>query len=133
MRATLSQPAVHPVVLVVEPVESVRQNLQEILEGADFLVLPASNAAEALELARSCAGPIHLLITNMHPAGMPGPDLAFLLRERSPAMSVLYNAANPLAVLEVPDPTEAVASMLPRPFSREILLRRISTLLAAHA
>jgi len=102
------------------------------LEGADFLVLPASNATEALALADSCAGPIHLLVTKLHPAEMPGPDLAARLRQRCPEMSVLYSSANPLAALEIPDPEEVVSCMLPRPFSKETLLRRVQTLLAAH-
>ena len=87
--------------------------IQQILEEADFLVLPAANAVQALELAQSCAGSVDLLITNLHPEGMPGPDLAFHLRKRSPEMSVLYSFANPLAALEIPDPVEMVSSMLP--------------------
>jgi DNA-binding response OmpR family regulator len=133
MRGSQAQTAPHPVVLVVEEAESLRQTIQQILEDAEFLVLPAANAAQALDLAQSCAGPIHLLITNMHPDGMLGPDLAFRLRIRSPEMSVLYSSANPLAVLEIPDPAEAVSSMLPRPFSKTTLLSRISTLLAAQS
>ncbi len=102
MRGMQSQSTTHPVILVVEDLESLRETIQQILEDADFLVLPAANAGQALELAQSCAGPINLLITNMHPEGMPGPDLAFRLRKRSPEMSVLYSSANPLAVLEIP-------------------------------
>ncbi len=132
MRATQTRAAAHPVVLVVEDLESLRQNIQEILEDADFLVLPAANAVQALELAQSCAGPINLLITKLHPAGMLGPDLAFCLRKSSPEMRVLYSSANPLAALEIPDPAEVVSSMLPRPFSKKTLLGRINTLLAAH-
>ncbi len=132
MRGRQSQATTHPVILVVEDLESLRQNIQQILEDADFLVLPAATAGQALDLAQSCAGPINLLITTMHPEGMPGPDLALRLRLRSPEMSVLYSSANPLAVLEIPDPAEAVSSMLPRPFSKSTLLRRINTLLAAH-
>ncbi|HKN75220.1 MAG TPA: response regulator [Candidatus Acidoferrum sp.] len=132
MRGSQAQTAPHPVVLVVEEMETLRQTIQQILEDADFLVLPAANAVQALELAQSCAGPIDLLITATHPDGMPGPDLAFRLRTRSPEMSVLYSSANPLAVLEIPDPAEAVSSMLPRPFSKTTLLSRINTLLAAH-
>jgi two-component system, cell cycle sensor histidine kinase and response regulator CckA len=124
--------AFHPVVLVVEDLESLRQSILEILEEAEFLVLPAEDAGQALDLAQSCAGPIHLLITKLHPAGMAGPDLAFHLRKRSPEMSVLYSSANPLAALDIPDPAEVVSSMLPRPFSRTRLLGRIKTLLAAH-
>jgi len=121
----------HPVILVVEDLEPLRQSMQAILEEADFLVLPAADADQALELAQSCDGPIHLLITTLHPGGMPGPDLALYLRKRSPEMSVLYSSANPMATLEVPDPTEVVSSMLPRPFSKTTLLRRINVLLAA--
>ncbi|HTQ62577.1 MAG TPA: response regulator [Candidatus Solibacter sp.] len=127
-----SKSAVHPVVLVVEDLESLRQSILDILEEAEFLVLPAEDADQALELAQSCAGPIHLLITKLHPAGMAGPDLAFHLRKRSPEMSVLYSSACPLAALDIPDPTEVIASMLPRPFSKARLLGRINTLLATH-
>jgi DNA-binding response OmpR family regulator len=132
MRGMLAQVAPHPVILVVEDLESLRNSMQQILEDAEFLVLPAADAHQALALAQSCAGPIHLLITSLHPDGMPGPDLAFCLRKRSPEMSVLYSSANPLAALEVPDPSEVVSSMLPRPFSKTTLLRRINVLLAAH-
>jgi two-component system cell cycle sensor histidine kinase/response regulator CckA len=131
-RGRQSEATTPPVILVVEDMESLRQTIQQILEDADFLVLPAATAGQALDLAQSCAGPINLLITTMHPDGMPGPDLAVRLRLRSPDMSVLYSSANPLAVLEIPDPAEAVSSMLPRPFSKTTLLSRINTLLAAH-
>lgn len=132
MAATPTPAIPHPVILVVEDMESVRHTIQETLEAADFLVLPASNALEALELAESCAGTIDLLITKLHPDGMLAPELAFSLRKRSPEMSVLYSSANPLAALEIPDPAEMISSMLPRPFSKATLLSRIHTLLATH-
>lgn len=132
MRGRQSEATTHPVILVVEDMESLRQTIQQILEDADYLVLPAANAGQALDLAQSCAGPINLLITTMHPDRMPGPDLVVRLRLRSPEMSVLYSSANPLAVLEIPDPAEAVSSMLPRPFSKSTLLSRINTLLGSH-
>ena len=121
----------HPVILVVEDLESLRQTMQQILEDADFLVLPGATAGQALELAQSCAGPINLLITMLCPEGMPGPDLAICRCKHSPGMSVLYSCANPMAALEISDPAEVVSSMLPRPFSKTTLLRRINVLLAA--
>ena len=133
MQPSSTHQAGHPIALVVEDSDSLRQNIHDTLEAAGFLVLLASNALEALELAKCCAGPIDLLITKVHPTEMPGPDLARLLRKCSPYMSVLYSSGSPLATLEVPDPAEVVSSMLPRPFSREILLRRVNALLAAHA
>ncbi|MGC2828400.1 MAG: response regulator [Candidatus Acidiferrum sp.] len=132
MLAIHTNPALHPVVVLVEDLESLRQSIQQMLEDAEFLVLPAASAGQALELAQSCAGPIDLLITKLHPAGMLGPDLAFHLRKRSPEMCVLYSSANPSEALEIPDPAEVVSSMLPRPFSRTRLLGRVNSLLAAH-
>jgi DNA-binding NtrC family response regulator len=132
MRASHTLATLHPVILVVEDLESLRLSMQQVLEDAEFLVLTAANAREALELAQSSARPIHLLITTLRPGGMPGPDLAICLRKHSPEMSVLYSSANPLAALEIPDPAEVISSMLPRPFTRTTLLSRINTLLAAH-
>jgi DNA-binding NtrC family response regulator len=132
MQARESHAAPHPVILVVEDNQSFRKSMQQILEDADFLVIPAADADQALELAQSCSGPIDLLLTTLRPGGMRGPDLAYSLRKRSPGMSVLYSTANPMAALEIPDPAEVVSSMLPRPFSKTTLLRRINTLLAEH-
>ena len=131
--ATHAQMASHPVVLVVEDLESLRQRIQQILEDAEFLVLAAANVHQALELARSSASPISLLITKLHPAGMLGPDLASHLRKSFPQMSVLYSSANPLAALEIPDPAEVVSSIMPLPFSRTRLLGRVNALLAARS
>lgn len=132
MQGIQSYATSHPVILVVEDMESLRDSMQQILEDADFLVLSASNAIQALDLAGLCRVPVNLLITTLHPGGMPAPDLAYRLRRRSPKMSVLYSDANPMAALEVPDPWEVVSAMLPRPFSKSTLLRRIDVVLSAH-
>jgi two-component system, cell cycle sensor histidine kinase and response regulator CckA len=128
-RTQLQTPPHHPVVLIVEDSQPRLEAIQGVLENAEFLVLPASNATEALELAELCAGPIHLLITKLHPPEMAAPDLVGRLRQRCPAMGVLYSAANPLATLEIPDPEEVVSCMLPNPFSKEILLGRVHKVL----
>jgi response regulator RpfG family c-di-GMP phosphodiesterase len=130
MKRSLPQAAPsHPVVLIVEDSQPRLDAIQGVLENAEFLVLPAANATEALELAEVCASPIHLLITKLHPAEMAAAELAGRLRQRSPAMGVLYSAANPLAMLEIPDPEEVVSCMLPSPYSREILLGRVQKVL----
>jgi two-component system, cell cycle sensor histidine kinase and response regulator CckA len=128
-RSQAQAPPHHPVVLIVEDSQTRLDAIQDVLESAEFLVLPAANATEALELAELCAGPIHLLITKLHPAEMAAPDLVGRLRQRSPTMGVLYSAANPLATLEIPDPEEVVSCMLPSPFSKEILLQRVQKVL----
>jgi DNA-binding response OmpR family regulator len=129
MRRTQLQVPDHPIVLIVEDSQLRLAAIQDALEDAEFLVLPAANATQALELAESCAAPIHLLITMLHPEEMAAPDLVGRLRQRSPDMGVLYDAANPLATLEIPDPEEVISCMLPSPFSRQILLGRVQKVL----
>src|ERR1700721_724286 len=65
MRGMQCHAAPHLVILVVEDNQSFRRSMQKILEEADFLVLPAANADQALELAQSCSGPIDLLLTTL--------------------------------------------------------------------
>lgn len=42
-----------------------------------------------------CAEPLHLLVTDVLPPGMTGPELAMRLRDRAPGLRVLYMSAEP--------------------------------------
>ena len=47
-------------------------------------------------------------------------------------MVALYMSKNLTEMLEAPGAKEFIGSLLPQPFSREILLRRVTVLLSAH-
>ena len=51
-------------VLVAEDESGVRRYVRDVLERHGYTVLEASNGSEALELAKTHAGPIHLLLAD---------------------------------------------------------------------
>jgi DNA-binding response OmpR family regulator len=133
MSAFRAPPLEAPMILLVEELEPLCSWLKINLESAGLLVLQATDYKEALRISAARAGSIDLLLTSMRLSGLSGPVLAFLLRARRPHMAALYISKNLGEMMEVPDAKEFIASLLPQPFSREILLRRVSALLSAHA
>ncbi len=77
-------------ILLVEDEPSVRELVGEILREEGYQVLTASSGAEALPLAHSHAGPIHLLLTDVVMPHMNGVELARQLTAHRPGVKVLF-------------------------------------------
>ncbi len=77
-------------VLVVEDEELLLGLIQEALEMHGYHVLMARNALEALELVKSHATPIHLLLTDVVMPHKSGRELAELLSPLHPEMKILF-------------------------------------------
>ena len=77
-------------ILLAEDEEGVRELAQEILEESGYRVLAAGSGVEAVRLAESHAGPIHLLLTDVVMPGMSGPALAEVLEFERPELKVLF-------------------------------------------
>src|SRR5581483_7637146 len=79
-----------PSVLVVEDEMGVRNLVHQILIGAGFAVLEASGGEEALQIAASHRGEIHLLVADLTMPGMSGQELGERLQALRPETRVLY-------------------------------------------
>lgn len=77
------------VVLLVEDQAQVRQALQRILEGAGYEVIAAEDGERALELARTHAGRISLLVSDVVMPGLSGVELTRKLLALYPQLAVL--------------------------------------------
>ena len=55
--------------MLAEDEQSVRALTRSLLEEKGYTVLEASNGANALDVARKCSGPIHLLLPNLRYVG----------------------------------------------------------------
>jgi DNA-binding response OmpR family regulator len=113
-------------VLLVEDEELLRQALDRTLSEAGFVVSAAESAEKALGRLDDGELP-DLLISDVSLPGMPGPELALLLRERAPDLPVLLMsgyAAHPL-----PDGLVGRAAMIDKPFPTRELLAQIAALL----
>ena len=116
-------------ILLVEDSEALRMVTREFLLLAGYTVKEASNGEEALNIARTHDGPIHLLLTDMVMPGMGGRELAKALAQFRPEMRVLFMsgyAAN--AIVSHGDLDEG-ASFLPKPFSRASLTNKVREVL----
>jgi PAS domain S-box-containing protein len=78
-------------ILLVEDDYAVRMITRRVLESHGYKVYEATTAAEAMELWRSRAEEIALLLTDIvMPQGVTGRDLAEQLRAQSPALKVVF-------------------------------------------
>src|SRR6185436_9961244 len=75
-------------ILVVEDTALVLKTVRMILEKANFTVLAAASADEAMRLAES-AKTIDLLLSDVMMPDVSGPDLALKLKELRPEMRVI--------------------------------------------
>lgn len=114
------------VILLVEDEAFVRAATCEVLESAGYRVLMAENSAQAVTIYKQHAGAVGLLLTDMILPGETGLALAARLRRENSGLNILlvtgYSMQMGLGVLK---PEE----LLPKPFSTEALLRRVSQLL----
>lgn len=110
-------------ILVCEDDELVRDSACQLLLWKGYQVLSACHAKEALELAGSHPGPIHLLATDVVLPHMSGPRLADLLKERKPGLRVLFFSGYAAEELQIQD--REGDTFLAKPYTSVELLRAV--------
>jgi two-component system cell cycle sensor histidine kinase/response regulator CckA len=133
------QPCTYPrqrTILLVEDEPFVREATRGILEKSGFEVLPAENAAVAMQLYASFLRPIDLVMTDMILPGRTGRQLAEDLRNHEKSnnsnnkdLRVLITSGyyNPEYASETP---ESQSYFLAKPYSRRSLIEKIEQILA---
>ena len=86
-------------ILVVEDDEKIRVLLSRILQPLGFQVLCAANGEEAVGISDSHQGEIDLLLSDVIMPGVAGPEVAATLREKRPAMQVIFMSGYPGEVI----------------------------------
>jgi two-component system cell cycle sensor histidine kinase/response regulator CckA len=118
-------------VLVVEDSEPLRILIRLSLESADFNVLEASSAEQALYVARRSACPIDLLLTDVNLPGHSGADLAATLHAEMPSTGILFISGRPGTGYDSSGrgSSRQEIGFLQKPFSRQELIHRVQQLL----
>jgi signal transduction histidine kinase len=114
-------------VLVVDDESEVQALVQAVLARYGYTVLGAVRSTEAVKIAESHPGAIHLLLTDIVMPEMGGPELAQRLRELRPDMAVLYMSGY-ADYTAGPDPAPA---LLQKPFTPEEVARAVRAALDA--
>jgi two-component system, cell cycle sensor histidine kinase and response regulator CckA len=113
--------------LVVEDEEPVRSLVVRLLSMLGYTIFEASNAAEALEIARSSESPIHAVVTDIVMPDMNGPQLVERLSESHPEMKPVYMSGYTRGAIEMDD----TIVLVQKPFSPKELARKVREALDA--
>jgi CheY-like chemotaxis protein len=118
------------IILVVEDERSVRDLTVRILRRLGYGVLVASGGDEAIAIAQSYAGKISLLLTDVVMPNMSGRQVADNLLKLRPGLKILYLSGYTDSTVVHHGVLENSLDFLPKPFSREVLARKIREILS---
>jgi CheY-like chemotaxis protein len=120
-------PGQKPVVLVVEDETLVRINAMEMVEGAGFEAIAASDADEAIQILES-RNDICAVFTDIQmPGSMDGLRLARVVRNRWPPVALIVTSGH-TNVLE--DDLPAGGKFLPKPYEPAQIQTTLQQLIA---
>ena len=118
-------------VLVADDDPDMLASLTRGLERLGYVVLAASHGGEALRLAKSQRGPIHLLVTDVDMPGMDGVELARRIVGTLPHTKVLFMSGSAGDEGPPPGRLPPASAFLAKPFSFEELSRALHEVLNA--
>jgi two-component system, cell cycle sensor histidine kinase and response regulator CckA len=118
-------------ILLVEDEDLIRSLAEQILADRGYRVTSAANAAEAMEIAAQLPDEFDLLLTDIVMPGLSGNDLAQRLLHRFPKLRVLYMSGYSDSSIFRYGVTQERAAFLQKPFSADVLERRVRDLLDA--
>jgi CheY-like chemotaxis protein len=109
-------------ILLVEDEPALRRSVHKILEQNGYKVIAASNGREALDLDLSSARP-DLLLTDISLPQMKGTELAERFSKRISGLKIMFMSGY------AGDSSVEAAHFLPKPFRREVLIRKVREVL----
>lgn len=116
-------------ILLVDDEESVRNLVVATLSGHGYRLLLARDSDQALQICDAHAGPVHLLIVDqVMPPFMSGPELAGCIRMLRPEVKVLYISGYHASDAVVDELGDSRADFLPKPFSPDLILEKVRRL-----
>jgi len=116
-------------ILLVEDEEPLRKVIIELLTQIGYSVLSAANGKEAMEVAASHAGKIHLLITDVIMPEIVGPELAQQLCALRPDLKVIYISGYTDGTLAPEGVLQPGTVLVSKPFSVRLLSAKMREVL----
>jgi CheY-like chemotaxis protein len=118
-------------ILLVEDEAAVRYPCQRLLESGGYTVLVAESADAARAIWQHQKVTIDLLLTDVVMPGQSGPKLAREFQAERPGLAVLFMSGYAAPDTDDSDAEVPSDALLQKPFTREVLLRRIRARLEA--
>jgi two-component system cell cycle sensor histidine kinase/response regulator CckA len=112
-------------ILLVEDEPALRELARELLVANGYKVIEAERGEQAIQLVEHSQAPINLLLTDVVMPGIGGKQLATRLLELRPGLQVLYMSGYTDDVINNRGVLRENTFLLPKPFTRANLLRRV--------
>ena len=119
------------VVLVIEDDDHVRKLLSDSLTRRGYTVLTAEHGERAVEVAARYDGPIHLLVTDVVMPRMGGREVAERIGAMRPDLRTLFISGYTDDAIVHHGVLDAGLAFLPKPFTPEVLARKVREVLDA--
>ena len=116
-------------ILVVEDAEPLRALTRDFLLASGYTVLEAANGEDAIRVARAFQGDIDLLLTDVVMPKLGGKPLADQFLDLRPKAKILFMSGYPSDGILQPGILSEKVPFLEKPFTREILTRRVRQML----
>jgi len=116
-------------ILLVEDEEAILELTGMMLEKSGYSVLPAATTAEAIELAQTHTGEIHLLMTDVVMPEMNGRDLAGIITGLQPGIRLLFMSGYTADVIAHQGVLEEGVEFIQKPFSLAEMTRKVREVL----
>jgi CheY-like chemotaxis protein len=113
-------------VLLVDDDNAVRATTVRLLKSLGYEAMSARSGDEAMEIARTHAGPIDIMLCDIAMPGRSGPEVARDVKAIRPEIRVLFVSGYP----EGGEDTVAAAGFLQKPFTRVALAEKLAALRA---
>ncbi|MDO9262604.1 MAG: response regulator [Desulfosalsimonadaceae bacterium] len=116
-------------ILLVEDEPGILKLTQAMLENLGYHILPAGTPGEAIRLAESHQGKIHLLLTDVIMPEMNGRDLAARISALSPETKLIFSSGYTANVIAHRSVLEPGVNFIQKPFSRRELGEKLRAVL----
>lgn len=120
-------------ILVVEDEDLVRDLTARILRSLGYNVLEATNGKEGLAIVEKLHGRVDLVLTDVIMPQMGGQEMAEKLLERYPNIKIVYTSGFTEVAITERGRSISAGRWIPKPYTREILARRIREVLDRNA
>ncbi len=118
-------------ILLVDDERAVRQVVCSMLQMRGYTVLEAGRGTDALRICEQHAGPIHLLLTDVHMPEMNGPCLAEQVIALRPQTRVLYMSGHPDGAPVAHLDLKTKSFFIQKPFTPDALACKVCEVLDA--
>jgi PAS domain S-box-containing protein len=118
-------------ILLVEDEPALLGLTQILLKRMGYAVLPAKSAEEALELARTFAGTIHLLLTDVVMPGMNGRDLWQKLSQEKTDLKILFMSGYTSDIIARQGVIDSNIHFIQKPFTIDVLTAKVHEALSS--